>query len=191
MGRTALLVIDMLNTFDFEGAEQLIRATEAIVEPINHLRAAARAADLPVFFVNDNYGRWHDERSDLIAWLTRDGAAGREIVERIAPRDDEFFVVKPEASGFYATTLPALLPRLGVSSLVLTGVAAEMCVQFTAADAHMREYPLWVPRDAIAGATPERASSALEIIGGSIKADIRPTTEVGITAVFDSDAPAS
>lgn len=187
MSRPALLIIDMLNAFDFDHAEPLIRAAERLVDPINALRERARAADVPVIFVNDNYGRWHDEPSELFAWLTRDDARGAEIARRLAPRDDEYFVIKPEASGFYATTLPALLPRLDVTALVLTGVAVEMCVQFTAADAHMREYPLWVPADAVAGTSAERERSALEIIGGSIKADIRPTSEADIATVFAQD----
>lgn len=184
MSRPALLIIDMLNDFDFRDPDALIAGTEAIVPPVNALRAQARAAGFPVIFVNDNYGRWTDERSELYAWLTRAGARGGDIARRVAPAADEYFVIKPEASGFYATPLPALLPRLGVTSLALVGIAAEMCVQFTAADAHMREYPLWVPADAVAGATPERAAAALTIIGEALKADIRPTSEVSLTAAF-------
>lgn len=177
---TALLIIDMLNTFDFDGAEPLIEATREIVGPINRLRQAARAAGSPVIYVNDNYNRWSDERSDLIAWLTRDEARGRDIARAILPADDDYFVIKPEASGFYSTTLPALLPRLGVTSLVLTGVAADICVLFTAADAHMREYDLWVPRDAIASESDERANWALEIMRKSMDAETRATDELAL-----------
>lgn len=187
MGKTALLIIDMLNTFDFDGAEAVVAAAGAVVDPINALREQARAADFPVVYVNDNYGRWRDERSELLAWLTRPGAGGADIARALLPADDDYFVIKPEASGFYATTLPALLPRLGVTSLVLTGVAAEYCVQFTAADAHMREYPLWVPSDAVAGTSADHKKWALEIIGGSIHADTRSTDETTIGKVFRGD----
>jgi nicotinamidase-related amidase len=179
--KRALLIIDMLNAFDFEGADKLLEATKAIIDPINRLREAARAADLPVIYVNDNYNRWCDERSDLIAWLSRDGAPGGPIARAIAPADDDYFVVKPEASGFYSTVLPALLPRLGVTSLVLTGVAADICVLFTAADAHMREYELWVPGDAVAGSDEERTRWGLTLMRDTMSADVRPTSERGWT----------
>jgi nicotinamidase-related amidase len=174
---TALLIIDMLNTFDFDGAEPLVEATRTIVDPINRLRQAARAAGSPVIYVNDNYNRWSDERSDLIAWLTRDEARGRDIARAILPADDDYFVIKPEASGFYSTTLPALLPRLGVTSLVLTGVAADICVLFTAADAHMREYKLHVPADAVAGVDADRKQWGLTLMQDSMSADTRPSAE--------------
>ncbi|MBS0478860.1 MAG: cysteine hydrolase [Proteobacteria bacterium] len=176
---TALLIIDMLNAFDFDGADTLIEATSAIVEPINGLRKTARAAGSSVIYVNDNYNRWSDERAALIAWLSRDEARGGAIARAIAPADDDYFVIKPEASGFYATVLPALLPRLGVSSLVLTGVATDICVLLTAADAHMREYDLWVPEDAVAGRDAERQKWGLTLLRESMSADTRPTNERG------------
>ena len=176
---TALLIIDMLNTFDFEGGDRLAEAARRLVGPINHLRSQARAAGCPAIYVNDNYGRWHDERSDLLAFLMREGGHGADIAQALAMADDDYFVIKPEASGFYATSLPALLPRLGVSRLVLTGVAADICVQFTAADAHMREYPLWIPADAVAGITRDRTEWALEVMADSMSADTRATIERG------------
>jgi nicotinamidase-related amidase len=70
---------------------------------------------------------------------------GGAIVRKLAPRGNDYFVIKPQFSGFYATNLPVLLPKLGVSRLILTGIAADICVLFTAAHAHMRAYDLWVP----------------------------------------------
>ena len=185
-GDTALLVIDMLNAFDFEEWEPLAEAAAAIVGPINALRDEARAAGCPVIYVNDNYGRWRDERSGLVAWLTRPDARGAAIARALAMHDDDYFVIKPEASGFYATSLPALLPRLGVSRLVLTGIAADICVQFTAADAHMREYPLWVPADGVAGLSAQRTRWALEVMADSMGADIRATTERAFVEAEDA-----
>lgn len=182
-GKSALLIVDMLNAFDFDGAEPLIEATRAIVAPINALREAARAADCPVIYVNDNFSRWCDERSELIAWLTREDARGGQIARAMRPAEDDYFVIKPESSGFYSTLLPALLPRLGVTSLVVTGVAADICVLFTASDAHMREYPLWVPADTVAGLDADRKGWALDLMRDSMDADTRPTKERG----FDKD----
>ncbi|MCD2315430.1 cysteine hydrolase [Sphingomonas sp. IC-11] len=175
-GKAAILVIDLLNTFDFTGGEKLKEAVAAMIDAIRSLRQQAKHADVPVIFVNDNYGRWHDEPSELVAFVSE--GAGGELIEQLKPGGDDYFVIKPESSGFYATTLPALLPRLGVSRLVLIGVAADICVLFTAADAHMREYDLWVPRDLVASQHDERASWALEMMENGMSADTRPTSEL-------------
>lgn len=181
----AILVIDLLNTYDFIGGDTLKDAVRAMIDPVTSLRREAAAAGVPVIFVNDNYGRWHDEPSDLIAFVSE--GKGADLLPQLKPGPDDFFVIKPESSGFYATTLPALLPRLGVSRLVLIGVAADICVLFTAADAHMREYDLWVPRNVVASQHEERAHWALEMMGNGMNADVRPTSELTLRDWLASD----
>ena len=177
-GQTALLIIDMVNAMDFDGAEALRPVALKAADAIARLRAEADAAGVPVVYVNDNFGEWHSERGRLVD-RGRDGEAG-EIVRALAPREDDYFVIKPAFSGFYATNLPVLLPKLGANRLILTGVAADICVLFTAADAHMRDYQLWVPRDAVAGEHDERTAWALEIMGNSMAAETRPTGELSL-----------
>lgn len=167
----ALLIIDAINPLDFEGAAPLLQSAEAIVAPISELRDQADAAGAPVVYVNDHYGAWRADRDDLLAHVTKSDAPGAAIARALQPRRSDYLVIKPQVSGFYATTLPALLPRLGVDQLILTGIAADICVLFTAADAHMREYRLWVPEDAVAGEHPERTRWALEIMRNSFGAD--------------------
>ena len=177
-GKAAILIIDLLNTFDFDGGDALKEIVAEMVAPLRDLRQQARAAKVPIIYVNDNYGRWHDEPSQLIDFAI--GGKGGDVVRQLAPEQDDYFVIKPESSGFYATTLPALLPRLGVSRLVMIGVAADICVLFTAADAHMREYDLWVPRDLVASHHDERARWALEMMQNGMSAEIRPTSELSL-----------
>ena len=148
-----LLIIDMINELAFEGAEALVGKAETVADVVLKLRDEADRLRLPVIYVNDNYGQWHAEPSKIIAACSHDAAPGRGIVQRLMPRPDDYFVIKPRVSGFYATNLPILLPQLGVNRLVLVGVAADICVLFTAADAHMRDYDLWIP------ATPWPASA--------------------------------
>ncbi|HEX8388532.1 MAG TPA: isochorismatase family cysteine hydrolase, partial [Sphingomonas sp.] len=178
-GRTALLIIDMMNTLDFGGGEAMLPAAQAAADRIAALREKADGVGVPVVYVNDNYDQWHSERSRLIE-LARD-SLGRPLVERLAPRDDDYFVIKPQFSGFYSTNLPVLLPHLGASRLILTGVAADICVLFTAADAHMREYGLWVPEDCTASSDPQRTAWSLEIMRGSMKAETRSTDELPLS----------
>ena len=175
-GGVALLIIDMINRFDFAGAEALRPRAVSAAEAIRGLRAAFRAADRPVIYVNDNFGEWHSEKSVLVENAR---VGGNELVERLAPEPEDYFIIKPQFSGFYATNLPVLLPKLGVSRLILTGIATDACVLVTAADAHMRDYAIWVPEDAVA-ASDERGARALEIMRRSLNAETAPTAKLRV-----------
>ena len=174
-----LLIVDMINSLDFDGAERLIPKLDSVISTILKLRAQADALGVPVVYVNDNYGHWQSEKSELIRMCARKPEA-RAVIERITPRDRDYFLLKPRLSGFYATNLPVLLPVLRVSRLVLTGVAADVCVLFTAADAHMREYAIWTPHDATASEADERTDWALEIMRKSMSVETRSTAELSL-----------
>lgn len=180
-GRTALVILDLINDLDFPGAEEIAPEVLAAADAVAALRARAEAVGVPVVFVNDNFGDWTSDREQLIAHIATRSAHGRELVCRLPPRQDDYFVIKPMHSGFYATNLAVLLPRLGASRLILTGVAAEICVLFTAADAHMREYPLWVPKDCVAPARPGRKEWALEIMRDAMDAETAATEDLSLT----------
>ena len=176
-GQTALLILDMINDMDFAGADAMLGPTAKAAKTILKLRDAADRAGLPTIYVNDNFGEWHSERYRLVERALGSGDT-HEFVAKLAPRDGDYFVIKPQFSGFYATNLPVLLPKLGVDRLVITGVAADICVLFTAADAHMRDYDLWIPEDAVAAQTDARRGWALEIMKQSMGAEIRPTSRL-------------
>lgn len=175
-GGVGLIIIDMIN--DFGGDEGLIESAKAAAEVIRELRLQADRSGTPTVYVNDNHGQWHSERSRIVERFAAGDAPGRAIVERIKPRDGDYFVIKPQFSGFYATNLPVLLPQLGVNRLVLTGGAADICVLFTAADAHMRDYGLWVPSDAVASEGEDCKRWALEIMRKSMGAETEPAAEM-------------
>ena len=176
-GNTALVILDMITEMDFAEAPSMRRDVDKIARTILKLRDAADKARLPVIYVNDNFGEWHSERYRLVERALASEAA-HEAVARLAPRDGDYFIIKPQFSGFYATNLPVLLPKLGVDRLVLTGMAADICVLFTAADAHMRDYQLWIPEDAVAAQNHERRRWALEIMKQSMGAEVRSTAEL-------------
>ncbi|PVM82953.1 isochorismatase family cysteine hydrolase [Caulobacter endophyticus] len=165
-----LLIIDLINDLAFPGAEPLRKACRSIVDDLLGLRAQADEAGVPTIYVNDNFGQWRGERAEIVAHAARAESPARDIVEKLKPREKDFFVIKPRFSGFYATTLPVLLPQLGIQRLILTGVATDICVLFTAADAHMREYGLWVPENLVASDDPQRDAWALEIMRNSMGA---------------------
>lgn len=173
--RAALLIIDMMNCFDFEGAEDLLPPALDAARAILSLREKVERLGWPVIYVNDNFGEWHSERSRLVE---RAMARKNPVAEMLQPRDDDFFIIKLQFSGFYSTNLPVLLPKLGVSRLILSGIAADICVLFTAADAHMREYDLWVPKDVVAAVSEERKNWALGIMEASMGAETAATHDL-------------
>jgi len=181
-GGVGLLIIDMINDLRFSGAECLRRKADAVAAVALKLRGDADNLGVPVIYVNDNYGQWHSEKSKIVEACAAAAPDGGDLVRRVAPRDGDYFVIKPQFSGFYATNLPVLLPRLGVDRLVLAGLAADICVLFTAADAHMREYGLWVPSDAVASREDERTAWALEIMRDAMGADTRSTEDLRLAA---------
>src|SRR5437868_4219052 len=126
----ALLIVDVINDLDFPEAKQLARFIPALADKIARLKRRAKAAKAPVIYVNDNFGRW---RSDLDALIEhcREGK-GRSLIEKLYPEQDDYFVLKPKNSGFFASTLETLLRYLGVRRLIITGIAGHYCVLFTA-----------------------------------------------------------
>lgn len=170
-GASALLIIDMINDLAFDGGEALAPAAVAAAHRIRVLRDAADRAKVPVIYVNDNFGHWLSERGAIVDHCRAEASRGKPLIDLLHPRDDDYFVVKPQFSGFYATNLPVLLPQLGVSRLILTGIAADICVLFTAADAHMRDYDLWVPDDTVASEQDAHRRWALELMRHSMCAE--------------------
>jgi nicotinamidase-related amidase len=176
-GGVGLLLIDVINPLDFEGAEALAPRAFKAAEVIVRLRDRADELGVPVVYVNDNYGHWSSEKDKLVEMCASASPWGERLISRLKPGPGHFFIIKPRFSGFYSTNLPVLLPQLGVNRLVLAGFAGDICVLFTAADAHMREYDLWVPSDAVASEDDEREAWALDIMRKSMGADIAPASE--------------
>ncbi|MDB5437927.1 MAG: cysteine hydrolase [Caulobacteraceae bacterium] len=184
-GRVALLIVDMINDLDFEGGPELAPDMLAAAHAIADLRDAADAAGVPTIFSNDNFGQWHSERSKIIEHCRRPDAPGRCVLKVLSPRENDHFVIKPMHSAFYASNLPVLLPKLGATRLIITGVAAELCVLFTAADAHMRDYSVWIPRDCVVALKPERLDWVLDIAGRGMSAEVRPSSALRLDNWID------
>ena len=102
---------------------------------------------------------------------------GRPLAELLRPGKKDYFVLKPKHSGFYSTSLDILLRYLEVKTVILTGIAANICVLFTANDAYMRDFHLVVPSDCVASNTEEENRHALEQMRVVLKADVRPSDD--------------
>jgi nicotinamidase-related amidase len=179
----ALLIIDMINAFDFEGAPAMLPRALAAARSTAQLKQRARKAGVPAVYVNDNFGRWRSDFRSTLAHCLRDGVPGKPIAELLKPRDDDYFVLKPKHSGFQFTTLDVLLEHLGVETLILTGVAGNFCVLFTAHDAYMRDYRLVVPIDCIASQTEDDDRYAIAHMAKVTKAHTQPSSEIDLSAL--------
>ena len=145
--RTALLFVDVINLFDFPGGAAFARRALAPARQIRRLRDRAHASGVPVIYVNDNWGRWRSDFKAIVSDCRRPGRPGAPIAGLLEPTPRDFFVLKPHLSGFHETPLDTLLQSGGVETVIITGFAADNCVFFTAAEAHMRDYRLLVPSD--------------------------------------------
>lgn len=175
---TALIVLDMINLFDFEGGEALARHTLAALPAIAALRRRFTAAAAPVVYVNDNFSQWRHDFPQLIAICQARGGPSQALADRLLPRPGDYHILKPRHSGFLATPLDLLLRGLGVRRLVLCGIAADSCVLATAQDAKMRDYAAWIPADATAAQTPDRKAAAIKILRTAMRLETTATRRV-------------
>jgi len=148
--RTALLLLDTINLFGFPGGPRFARTWLRSARRIAAVRERAHRAGVPVVYVNDNFGRWRSDFKTLVAVCSEPGRPGAAIAGLLKPAPQDFFVLKPHLSGFHETPLNMLLQSGGVRTVIVTGFAADNCVLFTAADAHMNGYHVVVPADCVA-----------------------------------------
>jgi nicotinamidase-related amidase len=174
----ALVLIDLINDLDFPEAEELLRYARPMARKILRLKQRAKKAGVPVIYVNDNFGRWRSDFRRQVVHCLRDKSRGHEIVSLLQPEEDDYFVLKPKHSGFFSTTLETLLRYLGSRKLILTGIAGNFCVLFTANDAYMRDYELVIPSDCTVSNTAKENRQALALMRKFLKADTRPSTGV-------------
>jgi nicotinamidase-related amidase len=170
--KTALLLIDVINDFDFEGSENLLRHAIPAARKIARLKKRLRAADVPVIYVNDNFGRWQSDFRDQIERCVSPDCKGREVAGLLLPDARDYFVLKPKHSAFYSTSLEVLLGFLGIETLILAGLAGDICVLYTANDAYMRDYRLIVPSDCIASESAADNRRALDHMKRLLKARV-------------------
>ena len=174
----ALLLIDVINALDFGGGEELLRQALPVAKNLAELKRRARAAGVPVIYVNDNFGKWQSDFNKILEHCLEEGARGRAVAELLRPEEDDYFVLKPKHSGFFSTTLDILLDYLEARTLVLTGLTGDICVLFTAHDAYMRDFHLVIPSDCVASNDPRENEYTLRKMQRLLDADIRPSTEI-------------
>lgn len=174
--KIALLLIDVINDFDFPEADQLLRYARPMAKRLLRLKRRAQKAGVPVIYVNDNFGRWKSDFRHTVEHCAN--GRGSELVRSLRPEENDYFVLKPKHSGFFSTTLETLLRYLETQILILTGIAGNFCVLFTANDAYMRDFSLFVPSDCSVSNTKRENDSALRLMKKFLKADTRPSSKI-------------
>jgi nicotinamidase-related amidase len=176
----ALLLIDVINDLEFEGGEKLLRYALPMAEKIAALKSSAKQSGIPIVYVNDNFGKWQSDFKKILKHCLEDDVRGKPLVELLRPDEDDYFVLKPKHSGFFSTTLDTLLDYLKARTLILTGVAANICVLFTANDAYMRDFNLVIPSDCVASNTEPENEHALKLMEQVLKADTTVSTKLNL-----------
>ena len=188
MGRTersptALVLIDVINDLNFAEADALLPHALVMAKRIIQLKARACQFDMPVVYVNDNFGQWKSDFRHTVDHCCSKSSRGAEISRMLRPSESDYFVLKPKHSGFYATTLEVLLQYLRVDRLILTGIAANICVLFTANDAYMRGLGLTIPADCVASNSIQDTDYSLQQMKALLKADVRSSEQIDLRAL--------
>jgi nicotinamidase-related amidase len=175
---TALLLIDVINDLAFEGSHALVAQAEPMAQRLARLKRRATVAGIPTIYINDNFGRWRSDFRQTVAHCTQPTSPGRLVSQRLRPTARDYFVLKPKHSGFFDTTLDTLLQALRTRRVIVTGIAGNICVLFTANDAYMRDLKIYAPADCIVSNTPADNDHALRQIETVLKGRLAASTRL-------------
>ena len=172
LSNTAIIFVDIINDFDFVGGNNLYENTKAILPNLIKLRNYAKENELPIIYVNDHYGLWQADFNKIINKCKNEKSV--QIIEALAPDEDDYFLIKPKHSTFFQTPLHSLLTELDRSYLIMAGIAGDICILFSAQDAYMYQFNLRVPENCMASEQKENNDYALYLMHSVMDADITP-----------------
>ena len=152
------------------------------VERAERLLAAARSAGVPVVFFQEvhrssgvDFGRELDGTEGVHCV---EGQPGTDLEPSLRPLADEFHIVKRRYSGFIGTDFEIVLRGLGASTLILVGGLTDVCVHYTFADAHQRDFYVRVVTDCVGGSSQYLHDAALAAMEYLQTGAMRTTEEI-------------
>ena len=184
--KVVLLIIDMISDFEFEDAEKLFDSALSAAHRISELKRAAKKAEVPVIYINDNFGKWQEDFRKITEKNLKAEVRGSEIVRLLKPQPDDYYALKPKHSAFYSTPLDLILAQLESEIIILTGISTDICILFTANDAYMRGYKIIIPTDCVAATDAQENETALKYIKRVLKADICSSKEIDFNNLLKS-----
>lgn len=174
----ALLLIDVINDLCFDGGARLARQALPMARRLARFKQRAKRAGIPAIYVNDNFGQWRSDFRAIVSHCMNEDVRGAPVARLLQPEADDYFVLKPKHSAFYQTSLDTLLRFLGARTLVLTGMSGNLCVLYSAHDAHMRDFELIAPADCIVSERAADNRYALRHLQHELGADITPSSRL-------------
>lgn len=171
-----LLVVDVQNDFVSPRGSSALRgddvsAAEAMVPRLTRFIDEARRVSLPIIYIKTTHSEWTDtppwvyRKSQEKALKTcREGSWGAEFYDGICPLPTERVVIKHRYSAFINTELNTVLKAKGIQTVLLTGVATNVCVETTARDAYMFDYYVTMVEDCAAAYDAKLHETTLENI---------------------------
>lgn len=169
---TAVLFIDVINDFDFEGGENLIKHTDQILPNMKKLRKFAKENGLPTIYINDHYGLWQADFNKIIDRCKNERS--KHVIDALKPDKHDYFIIKPQHSAFFQTPLQSLLRDIGKTNLIMAGIAGDICILFTAKDAYMYGFDMHIPENCMASEEKEGSEYALYLMRTVMDATIEP-----------------
>jgi nicotinamidase-related amidase len=166
-----LILVDVINDLDFPHNQELVRSSRPLAKAIARLKVRCKRAGIPSVYVNDNHGRWRSDFSSVLGHSLREDSPGREMVTLLAPEPDDYVILKPKHSAFYATPLEAILTYIGSHNAIVAGLTTNACVLLTVADLYVREFQLFVPEDCVRALNAEDHRRALQVMKTSYAAN--------------------
>lgn len=176
--QVVLLLIDVINDLNFPDNQHLVCRSVALAKSIAKLKKRCKKLGIPTIYVNDNRGRWRSDISAVLRHCLRTQSPGREMTERLLPEPDDYIVLKPKHSPFYASPLQTILDYIGARVAIVTGVTTNACVLIAAGELHVRDFGLFVPADCVAALTEPEHQRSLDVMKNSFDADTAPSSRL-------------
>ena len=175
---TALLVVDVQK--DYFGVGGIIdlmgddpSALEALLPPLDRFLDAARRILPLVIFTQQSFFPFlrspavveHFERAGMSRPFDPDREAFYHVEPRLPPEGSDIVLRKHKYSAFIGTALDGILRSHGIKTIIVTGIATNVCVESTVRDGFMMDYHVVVPSDLVGGVNEEYREWSLKNIG--------------------------
>jgi nicotinamidase-related amidase len=178
-----LLLVDVINDLDFPNNEYLVQQTESLAKRILRLKRRCASSGIPTLYVNDNRGRWRSDFREVVRLCLKGSAPGKRFVRPLIPRADDYVVLKPKHSAFFATPTEVILQYLGVHTIIIAGITTNACVLISAGDVFLREFRLFVPSDCVAALSEQDQAQALKLMSVNFGAETTPSSDLDIKSL--------
>lgn len=172
LNQSAIIFVDIINDFNFNGSEKLLMHTNEILPHLKKLKDFGKKNNIPMIYVNDHYGLWQANFHQIIDHCENE--SNQHIIHELKPDDDDYFLIKPQHSAFFQTPLHSLLGQLSKTNLIMAGIAGDICILFTAKDAYMYQYTIHIPENCMASEEKEGNDYALYLMRSVMDANVEP-----------------